>query len=69
MFEAPLILRDLEWFTGSFSEIKAETFDILNLMPKRKKLASVLTKVDDAMLQVMPGLRNCCRYVVVKLVK
>lgn len=69
LFEAPLILRDLEWFAGSFSEIKAETFDILNLMPKRERVASVLTKVDDALLQVMPGLRNCCRYVVVKLVK
>lgn len=69
LFEAPLVLGDLESFNDSFTEMKAETFDILNLMPKRKRLASVLTKVDDALLKLIPGLQNCCRYVVVKLVK
>lgn len=69
LFEEPLTLADLDWFAGSFSEIRAETFDFLNLMPKRKRLASVLTEVDDALLRAIPGLRHLCRYVVIKLVK
>ncbi len=69
LFEEPLTMTDLDWFAGSFSEIRAETFDILNLLPKRKMLASVLTKFDDTLLHIVPGLQHCCRYVVIKLVK
>lgn len=69
LFEEPLTLDDLRWFRMFYSQVETQTFDFLNLLPKQKTVASVLTKVDDALLKAVPSLRHCCRYVVVKLVK
>ncbi len=69
LFEQPLTLSDLNWFRKNFGKAEAEVFDLTNLLPRNKRLAGVLTKIDSGLLKALPILRNCCRHVVIKLVK
>ncbi|MGB5106600.1 MAG: class I SAM-dependent methyltransferase [Candidatus Zixiibacteriota bacterium] len=69
LFEEPLVLSDLRWFRPFFSEVDAIPLDIFNLMPKRKKFAAAMSRLDDSLLTAMPALKNVCRYVVIKVVK
>ena len=69
LFEEPLVLSDLRWFRPYFSEVNAISLDLFNLLPKRKKLAAAMSRVDDSLLASFPSLKNVCRHVVVKLVK
>ncbi|MBA4191418.1 MAG: class I SAM-dependent methyltransferase [Planctomycetaceae bacterium] len=70
--EKPLIRRDLAPLRAIFPEVEVRGFQLIGMIRRvwRNRLAcSVCDWLDTALLRIVPGLQNWCRYAVIALRK
>jgi hypothetical protein len=64
-----MVQGDIERFKPYFSSVVFDTYNFLNIFPRKRTLSAILKPIDRAILKVLPFMRHFYRHLVIKLVK